>query len=87
MHSRCPAGCEVNGQKRAVTVELTARSAYFAGAARHHLLQAVQSAGSPHQWSHQRGAVGVPLQFAAEVEAHLVAAGFSVWAPLPGVGA
>lgn len=74
------------GRKSAVTVEHTDRSAFFAGAARHQLTQAAQSAGAPHQWNYKRSALGVPIQHAAEVEAHLIAAGFSVWTTLPAVG-
>lgn len=75
----------MTGRKSAVTVEHTDRSAFFAGAARHQLTQAAQRAGSPSQWSNGRHALGIPIQHAAEVEAYLVASGFSVWTMLPAV--
>lgn len=72
-------------RRAVVSVEFVRQSAYFHGVFARELMPAVRAAGSPYQWSNGRHALGVPIQHAAEVEAHLVAAGFTVSAALPGV--
>jgi len=70
-----------------VSIVFVRESAYFYGVLQRDLMPVVRAARAPYQWSHARRALGVPVQFAAEIEARLVAAGFTVEARLPGVGA
>lgn len=69
-----------------ISIEFVRESAYFHGVLQRDLMPAVRAVGAPYQWSHARRALGVPATHAAEVEARLVAAGFTVEARLPAVG-
>jgi len=68
-------------RKLAVTIEFVKQSAYFIGTQRD-MMPHIRASGAPWQWSHSRRAVGVPVQYAGEVEARLVAAGYVVRAQL-----
>lgn len=70
-----------------VQVEFVAASAYFSGLPHHQLAPVAQAVGTVCQWSHTRQALGVPARAAADVEAHLDAAGYVVEMSLPGMAA